>query len=111
MKPLKKKKKQGFTWQWIWNKDDGGDNTLCYYIKNTRTSSDVFTVYLYSIWQPLQIHKISALTYELLRGQQERLAITLTGGNCWPADSKGPLEQLTVQTVGSWRCEVGNVSL
>lgn len=39
-------------------------------------------------------------------------AITLTSGNCWPADSKEPLEQLTVQTVGSWRrSEVGNVFL
>lgn len=39
-------------------------------------------------------------------------AITLTGGNCWPAESKEPLEQLMVQTVGSWRRgEVGSVSL
>lgn len=53
------------------------------------------------IWQPLQIHKIAALKYKLRRDGQECFVITLTGGNCWPADSKGPLEQLTVQTVGS----------
>lgn len=76
-------------------------------------SSDWFTVRL-CVTNPAnsQNQRVWAVHGSSGTSRHSSRALTLTGSNCWPADSKEPLEQLTVQTVGSRRRgEVGNVSL